>query len=228
VPSWTLSVGFWISALLVLMLAVIVLIQRRQLANSRQRTAALLQVVEGLQQQLEQGRRVDRRPVAGDDLMTGVANHRAFRDQLRQQWRRTARSKLPLTVMMIDVDGFEAYNGSMGRAAGDECLRQIATALLHQLQRPGDILARFGGDEFAVLLAETDAAGGLAVAERLRETVAALNLTWGGSAASQRITISVGVATTIPIPQEQPESLTAAADRALEMAKRRGRNRVEK
>lgn len=224
-PSSTFSFGPWVLALLVLALGVAVLIQRRRLAHSRQRSAQLLRVVEDLHQQLELGRRVDRRPIAGDEL-TGVANHRAFRDQLRQQWRRTARSKLPLTVLMIDVDGFKAYNEEMGRQAGDECLRQIATALLHQLQRPGDVLARFGGDEFAVLLAETDAAGGLAVAERLREAVAALQLTWGGPSASQRVTISVGVATTIPIPQEQPESLTAAADRALAVAKRRGRNRV--
>lgn len=223
---WTYSLLLVALLLLVLALGAATLIQRRRLTEGQQRSAQLLRLVEDLRQQLEQGRRVVRRPVAGDDL-TGVANHRAFQEQLRQQWRRTARSKLPLTVLMIDVDGFKAYNEQMGRNAGNECLRQIATALLHQLQRPGDVLARFGGDEFVVLLAETDAAGGAAVAERLRAAVAALGLTWGGPSTSGSITVSVGVATTIPIPQEQPESLTAAADRALTAAKRRGRNRVE-
>jgi diguanylate cyclase (GGDEF)-like protein len=226
VPSAAISLAACALAALVLALGVLALIQRRRLVESRQRASQLLRVVEDLHQQLEQNRRTDRRPNGGDNL-TGVANHRGFHEQLRQQWRRTARSKLPLTVLMVDVDGLKAYNEEMGRQAGDECLRQIATALLHQLQRPGDVLARFGGDEFAVLLAETDAAGGLAVAERLREAVASLDLSWRRAPAGQRLTISVGAATTIPIPQEQPESLIASADRALAAAKRRGRNRVE-
>jgi diguanylate cyclase (GGDEF)-like protein len=211
---------------LVLTLGAIVLIQRRRLAESGQRIAQLLKLVEDQQQQLEQGRRLERNRSEGDEI-AGIASHRTFQGHLRRQWRRTARSKLPVTLLMIDVDGLKAYNEERGRQAGNECLRQIATVLLDQIQRPGDVVARFGGDEFAVMLAETDLTGGVAVAERLREAVAALDLTWGGGSARRRVTISVGVASTVPIAHEQPESLVAAADRALAKAKRRGRNRIE-
>jgi len=227
-PSDWLVSSTVVLVLLVLTLGAIVLIQRRRLAESGQRLAQLLKLVEGQQQQLEQGRRLERNRSDGDEI-AGIANHRTFHGHLRRQWRRTTRSRLPITLLMIDVDGFKAYNEERGRQAGSECLRQIATALLHQIQRPGDVVARFGGDEFAVMLAETDLAGGVAVAERLREAVAALDLTWGGGAgaARRRITVSVGVASTTPVAQEQPESLVAAADRALAKAKRRGRNRIE-
>lgn len=210
----------------VVALVAVVVLQRRRLASHQQRLAHLVRVVEGQQQQLEQGRRIQRNRPIGDEI-SGVASHRSFQEQLQRQWRRTARSKLPLTLLMIDVDGLKAYNEERGRQAGSECLRQIATTLLHEIQRPGDIVARFGGDEFAVLLAETDVHGGVAVAERLRESVAALDLTWAGKTGTRQITISVGVASAMPLAQEQPGSLVVSADRALAKAKKQGRNRVE-
>ncbi len=219
--------GGWIAALVVFAIlgAVILLMARRQRKlAARERTVQAL--LEERSQQLEKANRALRELTAGDPL-TGIANHRTFQEDLRKQWRRTARSRLPLTLLMIDVDGLRHFNESKGHQAGDECLRQVADVLRRQLQRPGDAVGRYGGDEFVVMLAETDASGGLAVAERMRRAVEDLDLRWGPDAERERITISVGAATTIPSPQENATSLVAAADRALAVAKRNGRNRVE-
>jgi diguanylate cyclase (GGDEF)-like protein len=217
----------WLPAVaILLLLGVIILLQRRRVRGLAERNRQLQQLLEERSKQIEKSTRTRRDEAVGDDL-TGIANHRSFQEALRLQWRRTARSRLPLTVLMFDVDGLKHYNEAKGHQAGDECLRQVAEALHQQLQRPGDLVARYGGDEFAVLLAETDASGGVAVAEKMRQSVADMGLAWGPNTESQRITVSGGVATTVPSPQEHPTSLIAAADRALAVAKRNGRNRVE-
>jgi PleD family two-component response regulator len=161
----------WLPAALVLVAAWLVALRlRRRIGELEERAAKLQRTVEERSQQLEKANKALREMADGDPL-TGIANHRTFQDNLRAQWRRTARSRLPLTLLMIDVDDLKAYNESRGHQAGDECLRQIAEAVRMQLQRPGDVVARYGGDEFAVLLPETDAAGGLAVAERVRQAI---------------------------------------------------------
>jgi len=211
--------------LVLLVMGVVVLLQRRRLSRLAERARQLKMTLEERSQQLEKAN-LAIRDVAHVDPMTGIANHRTFQDELKLQWRRTARSRLPMTLLMIDVDGLKHYNDNKGQQAGDECLRRIAETLRGQLQRPGDIVSRYGGDEFGVLLPETDAAGGVAVAERMRQAVEDLDLTWGSDLSKQRITLSVGVATTVPSPQELATSLVATADRALAVAKRNGRNRV--
>ncbi len=223
--SQTLVVAAAFAGALLLSLVVTVLVQRRQLGRARERLDQLQLRLEERSQQVERATRAVRDEDTGDDL-TGIANHRTFQERLRLQWRRTARSRLPLTVLMIDVDGLKDYNEARGQQAGDECLRQVAMALVEQLQRPGDQVARYGGDEFAGLLPETDTAGGQAVAERMRHAVEALELTWGPDSQRRSVTISIGVATTVPISQEQPSSLIGAADRALNIAKQRGGNQV--
>lgn len=208
------------------LLTITVIFQRRRLHRMEERLNAMRRLLEERAEQLERVTTAARTG-DGDDELTGIANHRSFQEILRQQWRRTARSRLPITVLMIDVDDLKRFNEAKGQRAGDESLRQIAVTLTHEIQRPGDVVARFGGDEFAVLLAETDATGGLAVAERMRHAVENLDMSWGPGVDQQHLTISVGVATTIPSPQEQPASVLATADRALAAAKRNGRNRVE-
>jgi diguanylate cyclase (GGDEF)-like protein len=217
----------WIpAALVLLLLGAVVLVQRKRVAQLRDREQQLQRMLEERSQHLEKASKQLRDMTNGDPL-TGIANHRTFQDDLKMQWRRTARSRLPLTLLMLDVDWLKNFNESKGHQSGDECLRQIAEALRLQLQRPGDLVARYGGDEFAVVLAETDASGGLAVAEKMRQAVQELEISWGPDSEGHRITVSVGAATTVPSPQEHPTSLVAAADRALSMAKRNGRNRVE-
>jgi diguanylate cyclase (GGDEF)-like protein len=217
----------WIPTLVVLfVLSIAILWTRRRLRELAERNRQLQQLVEERSRQLEKSSRTRRDEAVGDDL-TGIANHRSFLEALRLQWRRTARSRLPLTVLIFDVDGLKHFNAAKGHQAGDECLRQVAEALRQQLQRPGDLVARYGGDEFAVLLAETDASGGVAVAEKMRQAVEELGLAWGPNPENQRVTVSGGAATTVPSPQDHPTSVIAAADRALAVAKRNGRNRIE-
>jgi len=218
---------YMVPAVIVLaVLGSVVLVQRRRLSRLREREQQLQLTIEERSQQLEKANSV-LRDMTDSDPLTGIANHRTFQDELKLQWRRTARSRLPMTLLMIDVDGLKHYNESKGQQAGDECLRQIADTLRRQLQRPGDLVGRYGGDEFGVLLPETDASGGLAVAERMRQAVESLEVTWGPDVENQRITISAGAATTVPSPQELSTALVANADRALAVAKRNGRNRVE-
>ena len=160
------------------------------------------------------------------DGLTGIANRRRFDEALLREWRRCARSHLPVSLVMLDVDHFKAYNDHYGHQAGDECLRAVATLLDEQMKRPGDLVARYGGEEFICLLPETDAEGATRVAERLRETVAGQRLPHALSPVGGHVTISLGVASAMPLGEAPPDGLTQLADRLLYEAKRAGRNRV--
>ena len=160
------------------------------------------------------------------DGLTGIANRRRFDEALLREWRRCARSHLPLSLVMLDVDHFKAYNDHYGHQAGDECLRAVAHVLAEQTKRPGDLVARYGGEEFVCLLPETDEDGAVLVAERLREAVARQRLPHALSPVAEHVTISLGVATALPVADAPPDSLSQAADQLLYEAKRAGRNRV--
>lgn len=161
------------------------------------------------------------------DGLTGVANRRQFDGCLESEWRRATRSQAPLSLLLLDVDCFKAFNDRYGHLAGDECLRRVASALADQTRRAPDLVARYGGEEFAVLLPETTSEGALALAESLRAAVEELRVPHDGSLAASVVTVSIGCATRVPLAGQQPESLVAWADRALYRAKRGGRNRVD-
>jgi diguanylate cyclase (GGDEF)-like protein len=160
------------------------------------------------------------------DPLTDIANRRSFEQRLDLEWRRAMRDQRPVSLVMIDIDHFKRYNDRFGHPAGDTCLRTVAASLTQHARRPWDMPARLGGEEFAVLLPETEQEGAAKVAELFRASVEGLRLPHPDNA-SQVVTISVGVATAYPCEAGQsPARLVAAADAALYVAKTTGRNRV--
>ncbi len=160
------------------------------------------------------------------DGLTGVANRRRFDETLEMEWRRCRRESLPLSLLMIDIDYFKAFNDSYGHQAGDVCLRAVATCLREQPGRALDLVARYGGEEFVCLLPDTDGAGAQAKAAALCRAVAALGIPHGRSACGANVTVSIGVAALWPAPGCAAHELLASADAALYAAKSAGRNRV--
>lgn len=154
--------------------------------------------------------------ISTQDGLTGVSNRRHFDDTLARECRRATRSRAPLSLLMVDVDHFKAFNDQYGHQAGDEFLRRIAHALRDSVHRAADLVARYGGEEFGVLLPETNEADARLLAETVRESIAATG-----------VTVSIGVATLIPErDQNTCEELVRIADAALYDAKRAGRNCV--
>src|SRR6185437_3236975 len=113
----------------------------------------------------------------------------------------------PLSVIMMDVDHFKQFNDTYGHADGDVCLQQVAKAAAGALQRPADMVARYGGEEFVALLPDTTLAGGIAVAEAIRVAIADLRIPHAGSKAAPNVTLSLGVASTVPQPEGSPKPL---------------------
>lgn len=179
-----------------------------------------------LTQQLEEANRKLER-LATHDPLTNIANRRFFNESLQTEWRQALRSHQPFSFIMIDIDCFKAFNDTYGHQAGDDCLKVVASALQAVVRRPKDLLARFGGEEFVVVLPDTGSNGALLLAEKMRETVERLGIRHERSTAGDIVTVSVGVATVLPGQGATPESLIAAADRALYHAKNSGRNRIE-
>ena len=166
------------------------------------------------------------RHLSAIDELTGIANRRSFNKVLAQEWARAAREAIPLSLLMIDIDFFKAYNDHYGHQTGDECLRRVADALTNVARRPGDHVARYGGEEFAVILSHTGTQGAQTVAEALRAGVEGLNVRHARSPVHDRVTISLGVASTVPERRGSSDTLIAAADEVIYEAKRDGRNRV--
>jgi len=160
------------------------------------------------------------------DALTGVANRRRFDEALLAEWRRSARERQPLSLVMADIDHFKEFNDSYGHLAGDGCLKAVATALQDGVHRPHDLLARFGGEEFAVLLPNTDAAGAQLLAEELRRRVEVLNIAHERSSVATVVSLSLGIKTLVPDEKSSITELLQGADAALYSAKQRGRNQV--
>ena len=206
----------WVLGAAALLLAVVISIARRfYRLNGR------------LRGQLEENRRLqdELRALTITDPLTGLHNRRNFDVVCATEWERARRDQKPLTVLFIDVDYFKSYNDHHGHRAGDDCLAAVGKAVSQSLQRPADFAARYGGDEFVVLLPDTDTSGALDVARRVRAAVGALHLAHGASAFG-RVTLSIGVAQVMPGPSHTSEELLERADRALYAAKQAGRNGV--
>lgn len=160
------------------------------------------------------------------DGLTGVFNRRYFDRQLSMEVARSVRNKSPLTLIMLDVDFFKSFNDRYGHLAGDDCLRQIATAIKNALRRPADLVARYGGEEFVCILPETSFEDGMAMAQVLEDRVRQLALPHERSEASQVVTISLGVAGRVASSPTDAQTLVALADEQLYQAKRTGRARA--
>lgn len=165
--------------------------------------------------------------LAAVDGLTQVYNRRRFDEVFLAEWSRLLRDEKPLSLIMCDVDNFKAYNDTYGHQAGDLCLEQIAQAISKTAKRPADCVARYGGEEFVVVLPNTDLAGATHVAEAMRLAVHKLNLTHATSSVSNRVTLSLGVASQIPNDDLAPSLLIEAADRAVYAAKESGRDRIQ-
>ena len=187
--------------------------------------AALLEERSELDQSLQKSE-ARHRELANADALTGLANRRAFDRILDVEWDRALRGKQPLSVLLLDVDLFKSYNDIYGHIAGDACLRRIANVIAATLPRKSDTVARFGGEEFTVILPNTPLEGAMAVAASLRQSVAAIHMPHAGAPSGIQ-TISIGVATVVPDLDGAVLSLLTLADQALYRAKHLGRNRVE-
>jgi diguanylate cyclase (GGDEF)-like protein/PAS domain S-box-containing protein len=161
------------------------------------------------------------------DPLTKIANRRHFDAALEKEWQRAIRNAQPLSLLVLDVDHFKLYNDTLGHAAGDVCLQQVAQALQAHALRPTDLAARYGGEEFVLLFGETPTEAASRLAEAIRSTVEGLQLPNPRSPTSPWITVSIGVATIVPTQLDQIEQLFVCADRAMYAAKEAGRNRVE-
>jgi two-component system chemotaxis family response regulator WspR len=164
--------------------------------------------------------------LANVDGLTGLVNRRHFDERLAEEWLRALRNRRPLTLIMFDVDWFKLYNDKFGHLEGDECLKRIARSAQEIVSRPADTVARFGGEEFIVLLPETDSSGATGVAEKLRIGVENLHLPNPDSSISPYVTISLGIITIVPSATSNQDDCLELVDEALYKAKKSGRNRL--
>ncbi|MDR2577782.1 MAG: diguanylate cyclase [Chitinispirillales bacterium] len=160
------------------------------------------------------------------DQLTEIPNRRSFDSRISMEWRRAIREKTSISLLMLDVDRFKAYNDAYGHQQGDMVLKAVAQSIESDLKRPGDFAARWGGEEFVALLANTDLNGALEVAERIRANIEKLNITNEKCSNTPPITISIGVECQTPDHNASLSKFISAADHALYQAKAAGRNRV--
>ena len=164
--------------------------------------------------------------LSATDGLTGLANRRKFDQEWETEWQRASRQGLPLSIAMLDVDQFKAYNDHYGHQAGDVCLKVLAQTLGGTVQRSGELVARYGGEEFVVILPGQGGQQAYAAMERIRAAVQALGLPHAKATVAGVVTISIGVASCVPQQGHSAASLVEAADTALYQAKNLGRNKV--
>jgi len=161
------------------------------------------------------------------DGLTGLANRHSFEEFVDREWRRAIREQRPISLIMLDIDFFKAYNDNYGHLGGDNCLKKVAAILAESMKRPADLVARYGGEEFIVVMPDTDIRGAREIAEKLRIAVELLGVEHAHSSAASVVTISLGVASLVPELGQDPSHLIKQVDAALYAAKHDGRNRVK-
>jgi diguanylate cyclase (GGDEF)-like protein len=218
-----LSVGVVLSGLLLLTRQAL-LQRRRNLSTAAQRRELERQVAERTAELAAAMARLEL--LANEDPLTLLPNRRVFDESLSAAWSACARAGQPLSVALLDIDLFKAYNDHYGHPAGDACLQQVANILRRVVRRRTDLVARYGGEEFLLLLPQTDAAGAALFAERVRAAIEEAALPHAASTVADCVTVSIGVVTAQPDAVSLPERLFFAADAALYEAKADGRNCV--
>jgi len=179
-----------------------------------------------LRQQLEEANSA-LQDLAHLDGLTGIPNRRQMDEYLAQEWKRAAREKQPLSLMLCDIDYFKAYNDAYGHQAGDQALQKVAHCLREQLKYPADLVARYGGEEFIIILPNTPFEGGKNMAEKIRQAITQLHIPHTHSQASQFLSLSLGLSCTIPTVDRKVESFIRCVDQALYTAKANGRNQIK-
>jgi len=169
---------------------------------------------------------VELQQLSNTDGLLRIANRRHFDEALAREWQRAIRTRHPLSLLMIDVDHFKRYNDHYGHLEGDECLKRVAGAVSRSMRRATDLAARYGGEELAVTLPDTDADNACLVAELIHEALRNEQIRHESSPVSRLVTVSIGVAGTVPELGMSPDSLIGSADNALYSAKEQGRNRT--
>lgn len=161
--------------------------------------------------------------MAMQDPLTGLSNRRAFHLFLSKEMRNSIRYRTPIGLALIDVDYFKKYNDEFGHAAGDQCLMKVSKVLLAHARRPGDLAARIGGDEFALILGNTGLEMGREIAESILKEINDLKMVFGDS---RQVTVSIGLLSVVPHEQQSEDFLFQEADKALYRAKSAGRNQA--
>ena len=198
------------------------------MAEKRSRLVFLQKSLLALEKQRSDRLAEEMKQMSRKDGLTGLANRRYFDEALGREWLRCQRDGSALSLMFIDVDYFKPYNDHYGHQAGDECLQKIAGVLGSHTRRPGDIAARYGGEEFVVVYPQTGPEALDILARQILRSVRELEEPHATSSVAPVVTVSIGLATLVPEASSQPEDLISAADHAVYMAKRKGRNRAEK
>lgn len=162
--------------------------------------------------------------LANTDILTGINNRRRFEYLFQKEWNRCWRSQSPLSLLIMDIDNFKAYNDTLGHPAGDQTLTAVAQTINETAKRPGDFAARYGGEEFVVVLPESDKSAAINVAQQICENIRNLNIEHPSSV-SDVVTLSIGGSTTIPDNDYTHNLMISQADERLYQAKKEGRNR---
>lgn len=161
------------------------------------------------------------------DGLTGISNRRMFDQRLEAEWNDSRRHRKPLSLIILDIDYFKQYNDFYGHVGGDECLKSFASVLKSVARRPRDVVARFGGEEFTLLLPETDEATARKIAEECASAISRLQIPHEKSGISPFVTASIGVETAIADADTSSLHFVEEVDRTLYAAKHNGRNRIE-